>query len=167
MFQLSVTINCATRSLNASISTLWMKTNWRQIWQDTGKKISWFSCAKMPTTTVHLTKNFTPSYLVSRRKALGLFGRTSTWCFKIMMARDFWWTAHHILKISKLSQFYGKFSTLPLDEERTIISLFRFYLGFGMFYKEVNQLELNRILAKEKAQEEKQKHQQLHSWKKK
>ena len=33
--------------------------------------------------------------------------------------------------------------------------------------RSTNQLELNQILAKEKAQEEKQKHQQLHSWKEK
>ena len=59
----------------------------------------------------------------------------------------------------RLSQFYGKFSTLPLEEEKSIIDLFRFYLGFDTFYEEVNQLELTEILAKEKAQMEEQKHQ--------
>ena len=52
----------------------------------------------------------------------------------------------------RLSEFYGKFSTLPLKEENAVIGLFRFYLGFDNFYEEWNQLELNKILAKEKAQ---------------
>ena len=52
----------------------------------------------------------------------------------------------------RLSEFYGKFSTLPLEEEKAIIGLFRFFLGFDTFYEEVNQLKLNQILAKEKEQ---------------
>ena len=52
----------------------------------------------------------------------------------------------------RLSEFYGKFSTLPMEEEEAVIGLFRFYLGFDNFYEEWNQLELNKILAKEKAQ---------------
>ena len=35
----------------------------------------------------------------------------------------------------RLSEFYGKFSTLPLEEEKAIIGLFRFYLGFDNFYE--------------------------------
>ena len=52
----------------------------------------------------------------------------------------------------RLSECYGKFSTLPLEEEKAIIGIFRFYLGFDNFYEEWNQLELNKILEKEKAQ---------------
>ena len=57
-----------------------------------------------------------------------------------------------IKKTKKLSEFYKKFGTLPLAEEKASIGLLRFILGFDTFYEEVNQLELHRILAKEKEQ---------------
>ena len=60
--------------------------------------------------------------------------------------------ASYFENFKKLSTFYGKFSALPLNEEKAIIGLFRFYLGFDTFYEEVNQLEINQILAKEKEQ---------------
>ena len=65
--------------------------------------------------------------------------------------------ASNFLRIKKLNlkllEFYGKFGTLPPQEEKEIIGLFRFYLGFDNFYEEVNQLKLAQILAKDKAQE--------------
>ena len=62
--------------------------------------------------------------------------------------------ASYFENFKRLSTFYGKFSTLPLNEEKAIIGLFRFYLGFDTFYEKVNQLEINQITAKEKAQME-------------
>ena len=41
---------------------------------------------------------------------------------------------------------------MPLEAEKAVIDLFGFYLGFDNFYEEWNHLELNKILAKEKAQ---------------
>ena len=38
------------------------------------------------------------------------------------------------------------------EEEKAVIGIFRFYLGFDNFYEECNQLELNKILAKEREQ---------------
>ena len=35
----------------------------------------------------------------------------------------------------RLSEFYGRFGTLLLAEEKAIIGLFRFYLGFDMCWK--------------------------------
>ena len=40
----------------------------------------------------------------------------------------------------KLSEFYKKFGTLPLAEEKAIIGLFRFFLGFDKYYEEVSVL---------------------------
>ena len=78
------------------------------------------------------------------------------WEYVNMMYQDY--DGEEFLKIEtsqldnfkRLSEFYGKFSTLPLEEEKAIIGLFRFYLGFDNFYEECNQLELNKILAKER-----------------
>jgi len=56
----------------------------------------------------------------------------------------------------KLSEFYKKFGTLPLAEGRTIISIFRFYLGLDNYFEEVNNIELQHILRKEKDQEQEQ-----------
>ena len=42
----------------------------------------------------------------------------------------------------RLMGFYKKFSTLPIAEEKTIISLFRFYLGLDNYNEESNAIEI-------------------------
>ena len=81
-----------------------------------------------------------------------------SWEYINMMYQDY--EGDEFLKINnsqldnfrRLTEFYGTFSTFPLEEEKAIIGLFRFYLAFDNFYEEWNQQELNNIPAKEKAQ---------------
>ena len=44
----------------------------------------------------------------------------------------------------RLKQFYKKYNALPLSEEKTIIGLFRLYLGLDNYNEECNALDLQR-----------------------
>ena len=53
-----------------------------------------------------------------------------------------------------LTELYKKFSTLPITEEKTIISLFRFYLGLDNYNEECNVVEIQRKTAGQEQKEE-------------
>ena len=54
----------------------------------------------------------------------------------------------------RLTEFYKKFSTLPIAQEKNIISLFRFYLRLDNCNEECNALEIQRKKAGQEQNEE-------------
>ena len=119
--------------------------------------------------------NYSSSYKELHSKLFGeqKEGIRLVWEYVNMMFQDY--DGENFLKnyasyfenFKRLSTFYGKFSTLPLNEEKAIIGLFRFFLGFDTFYEEVNQLESIKFWQKKKHNWKKKKHQRQQIWKKK
>ena len=73
-----------------------------------------------------------------------------------MMVTILFGTTLQNLRISKDCQSStGNLEHYLWEEEKAIISIFRFVLGFDKHYKEVNNLELQNFLAKEKDEEQK------------
>ena len=61
--------------------------------------------------------------------------------------------------LKRLTEFYTKFSTLPLVEEKTLVSLFRIFLSFDSQYEELNALQIQKAKIDEDNLEQNQKKQ--------
>ena len=97
--QLRLMVTCATLSSNVSNSH--PQASLTRIYPDTNREKIWFNCLKMPKTTALHMKSYTQHFM----------------------------RATIPNNVSRLTEFYKKFGTLPILDEKTIISLFRFYLG--------------------------------------
>ena len=83
MFQLCLTINCATLSLNASISPPQVTSNWRRIWLDRQKEIRIQLCKDVD--------NYSSAYHELHAKLFGeqLDGIRMIWEYVNMMYLDY------------------------------------------------------------------------------
>ena len=90
--------------------------------------------------------NFILSCLVKNQKV-----SSSSWNISIhMMMHDVGsddFMSHYKTEFEgfkQLSEFYTKFSTLPMYEEKALISLYRWFLSFDSYYEAFNELEIRK-----------------------